>query len=118
MKDKLKLVFFGVFTGFCNGLFGSGGGMIAVPCLEKYAKLEVKKAHATAILIILPLSVISLFRYSAGISVDFNKLITIVIGGVLGSFFGARWLKKLSGTTLKRVFAVFILIAAVRMVIL
>lgn len=117
MKNKFKLIAFGAFAGLCNGLFGSGGGMIAVPCLEKYAGLEAQKSHATAILVILPLSIISLFKYHSGNDVDFKTVAVIVLGGVLGSFIGARWLKKLSGTALKRIFAVFILAAAVRMVI-
>ena len=117
MKQKSKFILFGIFTGFCNGLFGSGGGMIAVPCLEKYAKLEPKKAHATAILIILPLSVISLFGYRMHADVEPKKLGFIIWGGVVGSLIGARFLKKLSGKVLKRIFSVFILIAAVRMVI-
>jgi len=118
MKEKLKFIIFGIFTGFCNGLFGSGGGMIAVPCLEKYAGLEPKKSHATAILIILPLSVVSLFKYHTYADIDLKKLGFIVLGGVAGSLIGARFLKKLSGSMLKRIFSVFILIAAVRMVIL
>ena len=117
MKNKLKLVTFGAFAGLCNGLFGSGGGMVVVPCLEKYARLDEQKSHATAILVILPLSVISLFKYSSGMDIDIKKIIVIVLGGVLGSFAGALWLKKLSGTALKRIFGVFILAAAVRMVI-
>lgn len=118
MKQKLKCITFGLFTGFCNGLFGSGGGMIAVPCLEKYANLESKKAHATAILIILPLSAVSLFRYYSFAEVDLKRVSFIVLGGVIGSFAGARFLKEVSSKSLKRIFAVFILIAAVRMVIL
>ena len=30
-----KLILGGAFTGAANGLFGGGGGMIAVPVLEK-----------------------------------------------------------------------------------
>ena len=44
----------GIAVGICNGFFGSGGGMIAVPMLEKGGS-EAKKAHATSIAITLPL---------------------------------------------------------------
>lgn len=37
----------GIAVGICNGFFGSGGGMIAVPMLEKGGS-EAKKAHEKA----------------------------------------------------------------------
>ena len=57
-KQITLLIITGVVTGFCNGFFGGGGGMIVVPMLVLLLKLSPKKAHATAILIILPISVI------------------------------------------------------------
>lgn len=52
--------------------FGSGGGMIAVPMLEKGGS-EAKKAHATSIAITLPLSIISGLVYFKGGSLDFLR---------------------------------------------
>ena len=116
MKNKFKLILFGAFAGLCNGLFGSGGGTIVVPCLEKYASLEEQKAHATAILVILPLSIISLAAYSKGTELNMPAVFAVTGGGIVGSIIGASVLKKLSGTVLRRIFGAFILIAAVRMV--
>lgn len=116
MNKKIKLILCGTFAGVCNGLFGSGGGTLAVPCLEKFASLEEKRAHATAISVILPLSAVSFLTYSSKINVDFAAAVTAVSGGVLGSTLGAVFLKKFSGTLLRRIFGVFILVAAFRMV--
>ena len=44
----------GALTGAVNGLFGGGGGMIAVPLLGKMLGYEDKEAHATAIFVIAP----------------------------------------------------------------
>lgn len=54
----LKLIGIGFLTGIINGLFGSGGGTIIVPALVFLIGMEDFKAHATAISIILPLSII------------------------------------------------------------
>ncbi len=116
MNKNIKLILAGAFAGVCNGLFGSGGGTLAVPCLEKFASLEEKKAHATAILVILPLSAVSFLTYSSKINVDFTAAATVVSGGVLGSTAGAFFLKKFSGTILRKIFGLFILVAALRMV--
>ena len=55
MKDKKNwlLIAVGAITGLVNGFFGGGGGMIVVPMLTLLVNLQEKKAHATAILIIL-----------------------------------------------------------------
>ncbi|MBO7222369.1 MAG: sulfite exporter TauE/SafE family protein, partial [Clostridia bacterium] len=49
-KSTILLALAGVFIGAVNGLFGAGGGMVAVPVLSIIAGLDAKRAHATAIL--------------------------------------------------------------------
>lgn len=116
MNKKIKLVISGIFAGLCNGLFGSGGGTLVVPCLEKFAEIKEQKAHATAILVILPLSAVSFAMYSNKINPDFSIIAPVVSGGIFGSVLGSVFLKKLSGTFLRRMFGIFILFAAFRMV--
>ena len=65
MRKKKWMVYglSGAAAGFINGLFGAGGGMVLVPMLIKFCKVEDKKAFSSAISIILPLSLVSLFVY-------------------------------------------------------
>ena len=116
MKEKSKTALFGAVAGFCNGVFGSGGGMIVVPFLERCG-LDSVRAHATAISVILPLTVVSIFRYATFSSVDVQKLTLICIGGVLGGVLGAKLLKRFSNKWLDYTFGVLIIISAIRMVI-
>lgn len=105
----------GSVIGFVNGFLGSGGGMIAVPILEKAKKLENKNAHATAIAVILPLSLISSIIYSFNFELDWLTIVllslTVTAGGILGSIF----LKKLNGKVIRIIFASLMLIAGIRM---
>ena len=64
MKQKnLYAALGGVFTGAANGLFGGGGGMIAVPYLEHVARYPTANAHATAIAVVLPATLTSAVVY-------------------------------------------------------
>ena len=54
----------GLLVGAVNGLLGAGGGMLAVPLLTGAEGLPAKKAHATAIALILPLSAVSTLVYA------------------------------------------------------
>ena len=66
MKKFLKnaaVALLGGAVGFINGFFGGGGGMVLVPLLEKVLGCPVKKSHATAIAIILPVSLAGAITY-------------------------------------------------------
>lgn len=105
----------GLCTGFANGLFGSGGGTIAVPAMERFLHTEEHKAHATAIAVILPLSLLSLGIYLWKGEIIWQIALWASLGGVAGGFVGAKLLKKVSGIWLHRIFGLFMLFAAVRM---
>ncbi|MGI6538644.1 MAG: sulfite exporter TauE/SafE family protein [Caldicoprobacterales bacterium] len=120
MKDKyyiLKIMLIGLITGFCNGLFGAGGGMIAVPSMIHILHMDEHEAHATAIAVILPLVIVSLFVYFRHGFLDFSKAIPVAIGGIIGGISGAFLLKRIPSVWLKKIFALFMIAAAIRMVL-
>jgi len=113
----LKKILIGLVTGVANGLFGAGGGTILVPSLQKFLKIETHKSHATALAVIFPLSVLSIFFYRNAGELDRNALLWISLGGTAGGFLGARFLNKLSSKWLHRIFGLFMMAAAIRMVL-
>ncbi|MDR0919702.1 MAG: sulfite exporter TauE/SafE family protein [Oscillospiraceae bacterium] len=104
----------GTLTGVINGMFGSGGGMLAVPLLESI-DIETKKSHATSIALILPLSVISTIFYSQRGNIDWNTALKLVPLGLCGAVVGSILMKKLKSIWLKRVFGILLVIAGVRL---
>lgn len=106
-----------MIAGFFNGLFGSGGGSILVPSLERFLKMEEHKAHSTTIAIILPLSIVSIFIYFNGINVDFKEVLWVSLGGILGGFLGAKYLKKVPSKYLHKIFGAFMLLGAFRLIL-
>lgn len=117
MGQKAKIGIIGIVTGFVNGLFGSGGGTLVVPAMERCLDVEEHEAHATAIAVILPLSLISLGIYLW--RTDSGAFLRVALwasaGGILGGWIGAKLLSRLSGIWLHRIFGIFLLVAAVRM---
>jgi len=101
---NLKALLIGIFTGFANGLFGSGGGTIAVPMLQSVG-LDEKGAHATAILLILPVSLFSFAFYAWKGLYDFSVLIPTALGVTAGGTLGARLLGRLPVKTVNIIFA-------------
>ncbi len=113
-KKKGVLSIAGIITGFGNGMFGSGGGLIAVPALERLG-LSVAEAHASAIAVILPLSVASTAVYALGGAMDWMNTLYVCIGTIPGGFLGAKLLGKLSSVWTNRAFCACMLFAAYRL---
>lgn len=109
-----KIIIGGALAGFVNGLLGSGGGMIAVPALEK-SGMSAKESHSGSIAVILPLSIFSACMYVTGDRVELTDALPYIPAGVIGAFFGAWLMKKISSDLLRRIFGAFAIWAGIRM---
>lgn len=101
-------------AGLANGLLGTGGGIIALPVLYSALKDE-KKAHASVVLFILPLSLLSAAVYRKNI--ESALLLPLCAGAALGGGAGAFLLKKTSVTVIKVIFGLIVLYTGIRSLI-
>lgn len=114
-KKKAAMILAGLFIGAVNGLFGAGGGMLAVPCLTYIGSLDEKSAHATAIALILPLCLVSSIAYGVGASFENGVILPTVLGVTIGGILGACLLKKLSSNVVSFLFYALMLFAGLKM---
>lgn len=112
----MKKFFDGGICGLLNGFFGSGGGVVAVPILEK--ECDPNEAHATSVALIFILSLVTAIFYGFSGNLDFAGAWEYIPWGVLGAIAGAIFLKKIKPRILKRLFGAVITAAAVRMLFL
>ena len=115
-KSNIYSILGGLISGFINGLFGGGGGMIIVPLLTMLLKYESQKAHATAILIILPLSLLSGLFYAYFGTLNLSVALPVSIGVTLGGVLGAFLLSKLSSKWLVLIFSFVMAGAGIKMI--
>ncbi|MCL2555498.1 MAG: TSUP family transporter [Firmicutes bacterium] len=104
-KKKGILIGGGGLVGFVGGFFGGGGGMLAVPLLNKIVKLETKKSHASAMMIILPMSIAAAIIYIIKGYIEFSPTLYSSIGVLIGGIIGALLLKKLKSFVVAIIFA-------------
>lgn len=115
-KAKFWQIFiFGALIGVINGFFGGGGGMIVVPLLNKIFDMKQKKAQATALFVILPISLVSTIVYLINNSIDFSSGWPVVVGIVLGGIVGAKLLNKLNNKVIKGIFVFFMFAGGIGM---
>ena len=116
MKKYYKEIIIGLITGLLNGLFGSGGGTIVVPCMEKFLKIDSKKSHSSAIMVILMMSLVSSVIYVKKGYFDLKLWFYVSIGGVIGGIIGAKILSKIPQKWLKIIFGTVILMSSFKMI--
>lgn len=111
---KIYIYLYAVLTGIINSAIGAGGGMISVPAMKKFG-LNQKKAQATTLAVILPLTVISAVIYALNgfySPVDAFKYIPF---GFLGAVVGVKLTEKIKNKILKKIFALFMIWSGIRM---
>ncbi|MBO7148420.1 MAG: sulfite exporter TauE/SafE family protein [Clostridia bacterium] len=122
MKLTLKMVltlFAGFAAGIINGVFGTGGGIVLVFLLGWLMKEEIgyspRDAFASVIAIVLPMSVVSAWLYieegNVSVSDASGYLLPAVLGGITGAFF----LDKINLKFLKKLFALLVVYAGIKM---
>jgi len=111
---KILLYLSGLIAGFINGILGTGGGMLVVPVLEK-AGVKTKNAHATAISVILPFTIVSVFFYFKSGAIDVKATLYLSAAGMVGGFIGARLLSKVPRKILKIIFGLIMIYMGIKM---
>ena len=117
IKNKLSLGGAGCAAGAVNGIFGGGGGMIVVPLLASVGQKPPLVAHATAILVILPVCIASAAVYLANGWFDAELFVAVSIGMLAGGVAGAKLLGAVSPAAATLVFAAVMFAAGVRMLV-
>lgn len=78
--------------------------------------IDEHDAHATAIAVILPLSLVSIFVYYKNNYFDWEIIWKVCSGSVIGAGIGAWLLPRISVKMLSKIFAVFMILAGLRMI--
>lgn len=103
----------GLVVGVLTGIVGAGGGFLIIPALVLLAKLPMKKAVATSLLIIAIKSLIGFIGDVENLDIDWTFLMIFTAISVFGIFIGIYLSKFIEGKKLKKGFGWFVLLMAV-----
>ncbi|GAB4162040.1 MAG: sulfite exporter TauE/SafE family protein [Winogradskyella sp.] len=103
----------GVLVGVITGIVGAGGGFLIIPALVLLAKLPMKKAVATSLLIIAIKSLIGFIGDVENLYIDWSFLLIFTSISVVGIFLGIYLSNFIEGKKLKKGFGWFVLIMGI-----
>ncbi|MBZ5512109.1 MAG: sulfite exporter TauE/SafE family protein [Acidobacteriia bacterium] len=106
----------GVVVGIFSGLLGVAGGVVLVPILLYFFKMNQKLAQGTSLAILLPpTGILAFIQYYRHGEADLKLGLVIAAGVVLGGYFGGAWAQHIPGPVLRKAFAVLLVAVAVKM---
>jgi uncharacterized protein len=112
----LTFLVVGLAAGVLSGLFGIGGGILIVPSLVFFAKFPAKLAIGTSLgAMLLPVGILGAYAYYQQGNLNIKASLLVGLGLFLGAYAGARLAQQLTGAAQQRIFAIFILIVALRL---
>ena len=116
VQTILIIIGVGIAAGMLGGLVGVGGGIIIVPALVYFIGFSQKTAQGTSLaLIMLPVGIFGVLQYYKSGHVDFRIAGILAIGFLAGSFFGSKIALSLPQETVKKVFAILMILMAIKM---
>ena len=115
MPQKLRFVLSGGAAGLVCGLFGAGGGMVLVPLLLRFCKLESRTVFASALSIMLPISLVSLAVCALSGGLPLRESLPYLGGGMAGGVLAGFFYKKIPTALLHRAMGLLILWGGLRL---
>lgn len=111
------LILLGIFAGLVSGTLGLGSGTVLIPILVLLCGFEQKSAQGTALAVMVPMALVGALRYWKNPDIEMNTLVIglIICGALAGVLAGTELAGRLPGHTLRKIFAIFLAIVAIKM---
>ena len=106
----------GVLVGILSGIFGVGGAILAIPILVYGFKFDQKFAQGTSLAMLLPpTGALAFWQYYKNGHADVKLGLLMALGVFCGGYLGGYWAQSLSLASMRKGFAVFLVLVAVRL---
>jgi uncharacterized protein len=102
----------GLTLGTLGGLFGIGGGLIAIPTLGVLFGLDQQLAQGTALVMVVPNVLLALWRYHQRNRIDWRHGLALALSSLVFALFGAGWAVTLDAGRMRLGFVVFLVLLA------
>ena len=115
----LLLLAIGLVAGVFAGMFGIGGGLIIVPALLFILKVKEMEAIGTSLAALIPpVGLLGAAEYYRSGFINIRYAGLVALGLFVGAYFGARIVISLPPEMVRRLYGLFLLAIAVRMLIM
>jgi uncharacterized membrane protein YfcA len=113
-QTLIILILIGLASGILGGMVGIGGGIIIVPALVYFLSFSQKMAQGTSLaILLLPIGLLGVIQFYKQGYIDIRFSIIIAL-----AYFGSRLALSMSQESVKKIFAILMLLIALKMLFL
>ncbi len=115
MMQLLQGALIGSIGGTLVGLLGVGGGFVMVPLLVMIMGLKQQVAQGISLLVIVPTSMVALWRLHKNKMVDWHTAMIMAVGSILGSSISSNYVQYIEPKLLTKIFGVCVILVGIKM---
>src|ERR1700710_2852682 len=116
IQTILLLAIIGFAAGVLSGMIGIGGGIIIVPALVFVLGFSQQQAQGTSLgLLLLPVGILAVMNYYKQGFIDIKVVGIMSVTFILGGWLGSKFALSVPQETVKKIFAVLLIVVAVKM---
>jgi len=114
-EDIILLLAIGLVAGFMSSMVGIGGGIVIVPALVFLLAMDQKTAQGTSLLMLsLPVAAVGAYTYYRHGHVNWQASLLLAVTFMAGGYLGGKLANTLDTAVVKKIFAVFMIIMALK----
>lgn len=114
----ISLIIIGILAGILSGLVGVGGGVIMVPLMVLFFGMTQHQAQGTSLAVLaVPVTAFAVYNYYQEGHINVKFALIIAIFFVIGSIIGSKFAISLDQKTLKKIFAIILIVIAGKMLL-
>lgn len=117
MTLVLSLILIGLLAGILSGFMGVGGGVIMIPLMILFLGYDQHQAQGMSLAVLaVPVTFVAAYTYhKAGHALDWKYAMVIAVFFVIGGYLGSKFAVSLNQQVLKKIFALILIVAAVKL---
>jgi uncharacterized membrane protein YfcA len=104
------------FGGLASGLLGIGGGVLLVPIMTFALAMPIHTATATSMFTMIFTSISGVTEHFQAHQISFEFAVMMGVGSIIGAQLGAYTSRRISGRSLRIIFAAMLIIAGIKMI--
>jgi len=118
IAQLVLLLLIGLTAGFVGGALGLGGGIIIVPALIYLLNFTQHEAQGTSLMVLLfPVGIFAVVNYYRAGFIDWKFALLLMVGVVIGSYYGSKVSIDIPAETLRKIFGFFIVLVGIKMIL-
>ncbi|MDE1164158.1 MAG: sulfite exporter TauE/SafE family protein [Pseudomonas sp.] len=112
MIEWVLFALLGAGLGTVGGLFGIGGGLIAIPALSVLFNLDQQLAQGTSLVMVVPNVLLALWRYHQRNRIEARHAVPLAMAGFVCAWLGSLWAVGLDAQKMRLGFVAFLVVLA------